>query len=209
MSEAIYGLLGALGGALITAAAAYWGPWRVAQAAREDARETAARNRREAEITRVILMRNTTRAWRNHLAQTITSLGLGLPVTHAAFDEAVTICRDASQSALDHALHDGIWVSQTNYGAPFPVPDNGEFRVLEALNRLTDLIRSEVIRQVGFGENIPPLEARRTETLNRALGDVDTARAELSATLLNRLERIMSVSVIGGTPSTPLPPGTP
>lgn len=119
MSEAIYGLLGALGGALITAGAAYWGPWRVAQATRKDAHEVEARARREAEITRIIAMRTTTRLWRNHLAQIISTLQAGLPTDHASFYDAVATARNAAQSALDHALHDGIWVKQTAYGVPF------------------------------------------------------------------------------------------
>jgi hypothetical protein len=125
-------------------------------------------------------------------------------VDHASFDEAVTTARNAAQSALDHALHDGIWVKQTNYGTPFRDSGDGEIRVMNALNQLTELIRAELIhleaiRAARIGENLGPLGARRAETLNRALDDADTARAELSATLLNRLERTMSVSVLGGT----------
>ncbi|MFD9469304.1 hypothetical protein [Streptomyces goshikiensis] len=206
MSEAIYGLLGALGGTLITAAAGYWGPWRVAQAARQDTYEAAALTRREAEIARIILMRHTTRAWRDHLAQTITTLELAWPVIHEDFDEVVSPCRDAARSALDHALHDGIWVSQTNYGASFRDFSNGESAVMQKLGYLTELVRSEVIRSE-YRERAP-LEASRAETLKRLLNEVDTARGELSAALLNRLERIMNVEVIGESPAPQLPPGT-
>ncbi|MFE7112775.1 hypothetical protein ACFU98_38485 [Streptomyces sp. NPDC057575] len=183
----------------------------MAQATRKDAHEAETRARREAEITRIIAMRTTTRLWRNHLAQTIIAFELGLPVDRASFDEAVTPARNAAQSALDHALHDGIWVKQTNYGTPFRDSDDGEIRVMNALNRLTELMRSElvhldVIRTAGLGENVPPLNTRQVEALKRALDDVDTARGELSATLLNRLERTMNVSVIGGAaPARRLP----
>lgn len=165
MSEAVYGLLGALGGALITAGAGYWGPWRMAQATRRDAREAGARVRIEAEITRIIAMRTTTRLWRNHLAQAISTLELGLSAGHAPFDEAVTTARNAAQSALGHALHDGIWVRQTSYGTPFDDPDDGEIRVMNALNRLTELIHFDAIRAAGREGNVRPLTARQTGTL--------------------------------------------
>lgn len=73
--------------------------WRVAQATRKDAHEVAARVRREAEVTRIIAMRTTSRLWRNHLAQTISTLELGLSVDHASFDGAVATARNAAQSA--------------------------------------------------------------------------------------------------------------
>ncbi|MFD7119727.1 hypothetical protein ACFWAA_22230 [Streptomyces sp. NPDC059922] len=130
----------------------------MAQATRKDAQEVEARTCGDAEITRIIAMRTTTRLRRNHLAQTIPTLELGLPVDYAAFDAAVTSARNAARSALDHALHDGVWLQRTHYGTPFPAAsDDGEFRVMSALNRLPELIRSELthaemIRGAGLGE---------------------------------------------------------
>ncbi|WP_225828644.1 hypothetical protein [Streptomyces naphthomycinicus] len=202
MSETVYGLLGALGGSLITAAAAYWGPLRLSAAARKEAGRAEGRARREAETTRIILMRTTTRTWRDLLARTIEDLELGLLVEITAFDEAVTTARDSAQSALDHALHDGIWIQQTGYG--YPAAPSGPFgpdqlRVLTALGHLTNLTRVAVIR----GE---PLDTDRAAALRRALDTADEARGELSAALLNRLEQIMGVTVIGGQASAPAAP---
>ncbi|MFF5854448.1 hypothetical protein ACFY8B_02240 [Streptomyces sp. NPDC012751] len=202
MSETVYGLLGALGGALITAAGAYWGPLRVSAAARRAAAKAEGRARREAETTRIILMRTTTRTWRDLLARTIQDLELGLLVDIAAFDEAVTTARNSAQSALDHALHDGIWIQQTGYG--YPAAPSGPFgpdqlRVLTALGRLTHVTRAAVIRR-------EPLDDDRAEALKRALDAADEARGELSAALLNRLEQIMGVTVIAGQASAPLLP---
>ncbi|MEU6666051.1 hypothetical protein [Streptomyces sp. NPDC046727] len=202
MSETVYGLLGALGGSLITAAAAYWGPLHLSAAARREAGKTEGRARREAETTRIILMRTTTRTWRDLLARTVQDLELGLLVDITAFDEAVTTARNSAQSALDHALHDGIWIQQTGYG--YPSAPSGPFgpdqlRVLSALGRLTRLTRAAVIRR-------EPMDADQAEVLQGALKAADEARGELSAALLNRLEQIMGVTVIAGQASAPLLP---
>lgn len=171
VSEAVFGLLGALGGALITAAAAYWGPWRVAQAAREEAWLVDARARRDAEISRIILMRTTARTWRDLLADSIAMLGLGVPVDRTSFEEKVTAARNAAQSAFDHALHDGIWIPQGPYGSRFA----GDHPVMYEFNRLTDLVRSE-IETVASGESVGPLERERLQALLRAQGEADAAR---------------------------------
>ncbi|WP_406129323.1 hypothetical protein OHQ89_47475 [Streptomyces canus] len=204
MSEAVFGLLGALGGALITAAAAYWGPWRVAQAAREEAWLVDARARRDAEISRIILMRTTARTWRDLLADSIAMLGLGVPVDRTSFEEKVTAARNAAQSAFDHALHDGIWIPQGPYGSRFA----GDHPVMYEFNRLTDLVRSE-IETVASGESVGPLERERLQALLRAQGEADAARGELSSFFLERLERLMDVTVMPATAPTPATEGTP
>src|SRR5438046_6201758 len=117
MSEALYGLLGALGGALITGAAAYWGPLQMQrrafaaerdrdEAARRDAEEARREEQlravsaevtskfqaqREAETTRIIRMRTTTRAWSEFLARSIQDLGLGRPADVERFDEQTLV----------------------------------------------------------------------------------------------------------------------
>ncbi|WP_405798739.1 hypothetical protein [Streptomyces sp. NBC_01506] len=217
MSEAVYGLLGALGGALVTGGATFWGPLQAQRSAlraqRRQAeatmRETEAANaevqgraNREAETTRVILMRTTTRTWHDLLARTIQDLKLGRLVDIESFDEAVAIARNSAQSALDHALHDGIWIHQSGYGYPYPSESGSpeQSRVLHALRRVTELTRVAVIKQ-------EPLDTVRTEELERALVKADEARGALSAALLNRLEQLMGVTVIGGRASTPTLPG--
>ncbi|MFE4306680.1 hypothetical protein ACFQ9H_28035 [Streptomyces sp. NPDC056517] len=213
MSEALYGLLGALGGALITGAAAFWGPLqtqrRAFAAERErrsaeqeraaTAEETAqAQARREAETTRIIRMRTTTRAWSDFLARAIQDLGLGRPVDADWFDEQALAVRNEAQSALDHALHDGLWIWQSSYGwppqLPHPVPpahSPEQIRVLGALGRATVLTREAVIR----GER---LDTMRVTALRNALDKADEARGALNAALFNRLEEVVSVTAIGG-----------
>ncbi|WP_369215588.1 hypothetical protein [Streptomyces flavofungini] len=204
MSETVVGLLGALGGSIVTAAAAYWGPVHVASAARRAAKEAEGRARREAEPTRIIIMRTTTRAWRDLLARSIQDLELGLLVDIAAFDAALTTARDSAQSALDHALHDGVWIQQSGYGYPSATSPSAAFgpdqlRVLKALRHVTEMTRESVIRR-------EPIEAERIMALERALHAADGARGELSAALLNRLEQVMGVTVIAGQASAPFLP---
>ncbi|MGQ4713935.1 hypothetical protein ACUN22_09635 [Streptomyces anulatus] len=231
MSEAIYGLLGALSGALLTSGAAYWGPLqlqrrvltadseRSAAARREAERDRAeaqrqaeqdriatalsqeserseaaavkAHARREAEITRIISMRTTTRAWSDLLARTVQDLELRRPVTVEAFDSLVTSARDKAEAALDHALHDGIWIAQSAYGFPMTADRPGEqSRVLAALRLVTELIRAAVIR----GQPLNPPQALE---LRQALDRADAARGTLNTKLLNRLEEVMSITLVG------------
>lgn len=255
MTEALYGLLGALGGALITSAAAYWGPLQMqrrafaadaerteatrreaetereaarqaevgrAEAARQEAeaerelarqqadqlqetvrslwqvqREEAAANqaraRREQEITRIIAMRTTTRAWADLLSRSIQDLELGRSVDVEQFDAEVSVARSKTQSALDHALHDGVWISQSSYGFP-PNSRNQrrveQPRILAALGQVTALTRAAAIKA-------EPLSSAQTEQLRLALDRADEARGTLSGALLNRLEDVMGVTVIG------------
>ncbi|MFF9819472.1 hypothetical protein [Streptomyces sp. NPDC014006] len=204
MSETLYGLLGVLGGALATSAAAYWGPLQVqreqSKAARreaESARDEARRqSQKEGELNRIISMRKATRAWSDLLARTIQDLGLGRPVQIEDFDAAAADASDQAQLALDHALHDGIWIHQSSYGYPaHRSPAEGrsheQARVLAALRRVTELIREAAINQAHLDDS-------RSEELKRALDLADEARAALATALLNRLEQIMEITTIGG-----------
>jgi hypothetical protein len=216
VSQALYGMLGALGGALFTGTIAYFGPIQMQRRAFAEQREQAAAARRdsetatlrasgradrEAETTRIVLMRTTTRTWRDLLARTVQDLELGLLVEIAPFDEALDVARGGAKSALDHALHDGIWIHHSAYGYPaLPAAgqgDSGEqLRVLEALDRVTQLTRAAVIRR-------EPVDEEQLARLRQALDAADEARSALSARLLNRLEQLMGVTVIGGRASSP------
>lgn len=263
MFEALYGLAGALGGALVTSAAAYWGPLqmqrraftveaeraeaarredeaerqaeaeraeatrradveraeaarREAVAEREMARQQAeqersaaeasrrterdeaaavqAHERREAEITRIIRMRTTTRAWADLLARAVQDLELGRPVDIERFDAEVSEARIKAQDSLDNALHDGIWIRQSYYGYPAQLlpsrqSEQPSMRVFAALGLVTGLTRAAAIRG-------GPLDQSRALELREALDQADEVRGALSATLLNRLEDVMGVTVV-------------
>ncbi|MFH8416094.1 hypothetical protein [Streptomyces collinus] len=245
MSEAIYGLLGALGGALITSAAAYWGPLQIqrrvhtaeaersdaarreAEAEREAAQQSAeqeritsaalreserleaaavqAHTRRESEINRIISVRTTTRGWADLLARTVQDIELGRHVDIEQFDTEISTARGKAHAALDHALHGGVWIPQSTYGYPshgyaYPAPsqpgrpDEQLRGLVVALGKVTELIRAAVIR----GERS---DDSQSAALRQALDRADLARGALATALLNRLEDLMSITVIG----SPLP----
>jgi hypothetical protein len=239
MSEAVYGLLGALGGTFVSAAAAYWGPLQVqrrsaaaeaarsesarreAVAEREEARQQAERERvasavireseraeaasvreherRESEINRIISMRTTTRDWANLLARTVQDLELGRPVSISQYDTDVARIQGRAETALDHALHDGVWIRQSAYGYPAGGAGNEGQRVIAFLGEVAQLMRAAVIK----GE---PLEQSQAAELRRSLDRADEARGAMSSALLNHLEEVMGgVTVIEPFRSVPSP----
>ncbi|MCL7377450.1 hypothetical protein [Streptomyces sp. 35G-GA-8] len=225
MSEAIYGLLGALGGALVTSAAAFWGPLQIQRRAREETEQRAeqertasavrrdaerveaaareAQTRREAEINRIIGVRATFRDWSDLLARAIQDLELGRSLSIDDFDIAVASAQNDAQAALDHVLHDGAWIPQSNYGFPLrptdPTLEGQRLRVLTAaLKHATSLVRAAVIPGRPFSE-------AEAEDLRRTLEQADAARGALSTALLNRLEEAMRVTVIDQTAATASP----
>lgn len=196
MPEAVYGLLGALSGALITGAAAYWGPLQVQRRALEAEREVraqaererfeaAASHRRTARLSRIITIRTTAREWSDVLGSTLTQLLSGQPVELKEFDRQVTPVRNSAQSALDQALHDGIWIQQTSHPVYGPAPSHlagmEPALTLDALGHVTDLIRIALANGIASGDH-------RTEELKDAYDKAQEARGRLSHALLNRLE---------------------
>lgn len=138
MSDALYGLLGGIGGAFITAVGAYFGPLQVerrrlqqqrqenADARAELRRQTdeqreleatrealaVARNEGHASVERCIKIRTETRAWSQLLGRYIQDLAHGREIVVSDFDADLENVRGAAQSALDNAIHDGLWVPQ-------------------------------------------------------------------------------------------------
>jgi hypothetical protein len=144
MSDALYGLIGAVGGALVTAAAAYFGPLQIerrrldqqrqeAESARaemrrqaqeerqaQDAREALAveRAEKQAAIERIIHIRTSTREWSQLLARHVQDIARGRRVNLADFDVSMQQLREKTQKALDQVIQDGLWVIQsaTSFG---------------------------------------------------------------------------------------------
>lgn len=114
MQEAIYGLLGVLGGAAVTGATAYWGPLQVQKTARRDAereREQAraeaaaakAHELRSSRVARVALIRRVVANWCHLLEVTVDEVQQG----HAADDEFATNARQARE-AVTEAIYEGV-----------------------------------------------------------------------------------------------------
>nr|WTB29596.1 hypothetical protein OG781_08925 [Streptomyces sp. NBC_00830] len=114
MSNAVYGLVGALGGAAVAGAAAFWGPIQLQKRAqREVATEAAASDRADvlrAQVARVVLVRRAITSWHTLLARTHWTVAIGRPVDPEKFRQAVDDARDEASTALYEALNDGLHI---------------------------------------------------------------------------------------------------
>ncbi|MFI1370322.1 hypothetical protein [Streptomyces griseochromogenes] len=123
MQEAVYGVLGALGGAVVAGAAAYWGPLQVQKAARREAerqREQAqaeaaaarAHERQSARVARVALIRRVVGNWCHLLEVTLDEVQQGHAVDHD-FRKSARQARDAVTEAVYEGVRDGVVIVAT------------------------------------------------------------------------------------------------
>ncbi|MFI0156464.1 hypothetical protein [Streptomyces lydicus] len=198
---ALYGLLGALGGAAAAGLAAVYGPLRLhRRQAEQKAKEEKARQS-ERETARLLKMRTTGRAWIDALERVVQDLQAHHSVEVDRFDEImVQLSREATEAG--HALaHNGLWLESQDtppHGIP-QVPAPGEARLhdgggsafialsqlLGRLREATREVRADVLRRLLQRES--PV---RSEVLE-ALEQVRAARAQLNAALLDQIEQII------------------
>ncbi|WP_406156455.1 hypothetical protein OG298_02125 [Streptomyces sp. NBC_01005] len=127
VSDAVYGLLGALGGAIVAATATFYGPLQLQKRAlRESSAERdsthahahahAEANRQSelqrAQVARVVQVRKAMAAWDSLLARTFRLLGNGI-VDPGAFHQAAERARVDASTALYEALNDGLYIPAT------------------------------------------------------------------------------------------------
>jgi len=129
MQEAVYGLLGALGGAAVTAGASYWGPLQIHKHARQDAesdRQLASteaarelhRTLQQMQVARVVLVRRTVSAWCQLIERTYRDLRWegppeGKEDRRAAadrFEQLTDQAREEATTAIYEALQDGLYI---------------------------------------------------------------------------------------------------
>ncbi|WP_404867259.1 hypothetical protein ACI1MP_37165 (plasmid) [Kitasatospora griseola] len=109
MDGAIWGTIGALGGAALTAAAGYLGPARAGHAERRRQADERQREQKTGELERLIAIRSAYRAWEDYLEQTASSYR-ALHETEETVRERISELRAAAQSATDAAMRDGWWI---------------------------------------------------------------------------------------------------
>ncbi|MFI7296842.1 hypothetical protein [Streptomyces sp. NPDC050121] len=152
MSEALYGLLGGLGGAVIAGAVAYLGPIHVKnrellqareerdftrsmklldkQISLEESRTAQDDERRTNVVERVVLIRRCAADWYDHLDQAIADVADGATLDLADFVLAKNVFRDALKTACYDALTVGIRVVSDIGSVPLAastmLPDWGE-----------------------------------------------------------------------------------
>lgn len=196
MPEVLYGVLGALGGALITALGAYWGPLQVQRttlrAQRQEVREQAASTeraqgevRKEERVERVILVRSTLRDWNDVLYRAVQDLELGRQLSAEDFDVTLARVRDAAHAAVDAMLRDGLWIGQSAYGYPVndPLSQDGQRSPLVYLEAASRRIRQEAVSGSSAGPDV-------VDELRSALEYIQEARGRLAVRMLNQIEVI-------------------
>ncbi|MEV7189980.1 hypothetical protein [Kitasatospora sp. NPDC093102] len=187
-NSALYGLLGALGGASAAGLAAVYGPLRLhRRQAEQKASEEQARQS-ETEIARLLKMRTTGRAWIDALERFVQDLQTQHPVDVNRFDEITDhVIREATEAG--HALaHNGLWLGSQDtppHGTPRPDTADGSFsELLGHLREATREVRADVLRCSSHRES-----TARSEVLE-ALERVRAARAQLNAALLDQIDQI-------------------
>ncbi|MGW0771052.1 hypothetical protein [Streptomyces sp. NPDC002676] len=195
-TSALYGLLGALGGAAVAGVAAVYGPLRLQrQQAGLKAAEEQARQR-EKEIARLLKMRTMGRVWIDALERVIQDLQTRRPLDVDRFDQIMNqAVREAYEAGHDLA-HADIWLESIST-PPRGIPslaatsvgtdgstDVAASQVLGRLRDATVAVREDVLRRC-MGEET----SIRDETLE-ALELARAARAQLNATILEQIEMI-------------------
>ncbi|MDX3529407.1 hypothetical protein P1P75_24060 [Streptomyces sp. ID05-39B] len=208
MSDAVYGLLGALGGAAVAGAAAYWGPLqlqnrarREAQAERALAQAEAAETQRlellRAQVARVVLVRRSIAVWDDLLNRTLRAIGTERRADPEEFRQAADHARAEASSALYEALNDGLYIPITDrsYDDIETIDDEPDAAararestwVLDVFDRATEHLGRALTQARGSGG--------LHETFLE-VQDAHRCRVDLSQRLMEHVERITDITTI-------------
>ncbi|MFB7091175.1 hypothetical protein [Streptomyces sp. NPDC056296] len=171
MSGELYGLIGAVGGALVAGVLAY-----VTQ--RRGQRHAARLAKAEEATVRIVRIRTTVRAWYEFLDHTAQDLRLERPVDALAFGETASRLASEVQEALDSLARDGIWFRQGRYTAGTDGEPEG----------ITELLASATRRLKEALAPGPPSWADAEAEVLELLGHVQLERAGLSTLLMDLIE---------------------
>ncbi|MCL3998122.1 hypothetical protein [Streptomyces lavenduligriseus] len=192
-TAALYGLVGAIGGALLGAGAVVAAPLLQNRG--------AARTRHwglaEAEVNRLIKIRSSTRAVLYLQSQTVDALAAGREVAPAEFAAAMSSALSVLREAADDALADGLVFPQSpstrpdpsmrrerrRRGRSMPPPYNVTSPIVMCLQRLGDDIRSALDSPVG------EVSSASITSLRGQVTEAERLREELISLLLDRMER--------------------
>ncbi|MFF1693715.1 hypothetical protein ACFVXC_08860 [Streptomyces sp. NPDC058257] len=225
MQEAVYGLLGAVGGAVVTAAAAYWGPLQAQKRSREQAeeerrlaqeraeqegalvrREAAAAERRErqqAQVAVVARVRRSVGDWCQLLSAARYRYDGGIADDQRRRDEeerfrqVMAHARDAASASIYDALNEGLHIRSSE--GSVPLGDGARAQRHEDGKRLIlDALDDAtfMIRQLIV---LAPNDERRRQATARAaysFRQLLEVRATLAQILMERVVDIMDVDVI-------------
>ncbi|MFE7528368.1 hypothetical protein ACFU7Y_22000 [Kitasatospora sp. NPDC057542] len=187
-NSALYGLLGALGGASAAGLAAVYGPLRLHRRQAEQKASEEQTRQSETEIARLLKMRTTGRAWIDALERFVQDLQTHHPVDVNRFDEITAHVRQEATEAGHALAHNGLWLgSEDTHPRGIPRLDTADGSFSQLLGRLREAtweVRADVLRCSSDRESTV-----RSEVLE-ALEYVRAARAQLNAALLDQIDQI-------------------
>ncbi|MGP4004469.1 hypothetical protein [Streptomyces sp. 8N706] len=112
--NALYGLVGAVAGALVTGVAGIFGPLKLQKRNAEQQYATDRRTSDDVEVQRLIDLRTTVRAWHTALQDIAQELELGRSVDFERFEQVVHGRREAASAAIDAGIRSDVYVHQIN-----------------------------------------------------------------------------------------------
>ncbi|MFH9826546.1 hypothetical protein [Streptomyces bobili] len=204
--DAVYGLLGALGGAAVAGAAAYWGPLQLQNRARREAEaeralaqaEAAETQRLEllrAQVARVVLVRRSIAVWDDLLNRTFRAVRNERHADPEEFRQAADHARAEASRALYEALNDGLYIPIThgsiNTAAPEP---DAAARARESTWVLDvfDMATESLGRVLTHASQ----EVGGLHETHLAVHDAHQCRVDLSQRLMEHVERITDITTI-------------
>ncbi|WP_306336767.1 hypothetical protein [Streptomyces sp. KL118A] len=109
-NAALLGVISAVSGAAIGGISAIVGPLLLHRRGQERENRDRTNEAREAEVSRVVRIRSSTRKWHQILEDTYQDLKDDRTVSLDRFDEVINQVKEEATAALDEALYDGLWV---------------------------------------------------------------------------------------------------
>jgi hypothetical protein len=225
----VISVLSGLGGALIGATAAVTGPLLLHRRTRKQQEKQATQEARANDISRVVHIRTSTRTWTELLQDAHHELLNGNTPDITRFDEATYSARNDVSSAIDSALHLGLWIpgggslthEDAEPGSDHPRPSYGygygghtrwgtgasdeSVPIIAALAHTTRLLRNCI-------KSGAPLSDTDREVLDDAFSRIASARTKLTGNLLTEIEAILNSRTTGPAnpyllaPTPPWPP---
>lgn len=196
-SAALYGLIGAVSGALLGAGAAVMAPFLQIRAAERARRHSRA----EAEMGRLLDLRKSTRMAVAHLSETVEALIAGRPPTIEEFVAARQVALNAVEEAAESATMDGLeFALSPGSGQELvqravlrrqPAPPSGAAAICDHTQR-----GRQRSRQCAGGYNggePQSLSPEAAEELRWTVTRLEELRGELLSRLLDRMESLREV----------------
>ncbi|MFF4803243.1 hypothetical protein ACFY1U_33320 [Streptomyces sp. NPDC001351] len=224
MSDAVYGLIGALGGSLLTAAVAYWGPlhqqrevakqaelqrsadMRRAEMEIEAVRAQAEEARRgeaiQAEIGRLVDVRSALRVWQFELDRAHDELRWAGPLDLDRFREDERELMTKGVRALDEVMHDQWFVPVSLYEL---APEDPPTRRIDRSSSPNGLV-VEALKDYGARIRALALVGRPASDEEKAELDQLKARANQERGMMSELIEERLENIVEDLPRNQVPP---